>query len=93
MKKITLLFAALLMAWGASAQLNNPKDANNKQIYRWDCANDQFATSNDFEIDETVVFAVDVTGTPLEAWLAATPPAGQTRSIGFDFNTPWGGGG
>jgi hypothetical protein len=93
MKKITLLFAALLMAWGVSAQLNNPKDGNNNQIYRWDCANNQFATSNDFEIDETVVFAVDVTGTPLEAWLAATPPAGQTRSIAFDFNTQWGGGG
>lgn len=92
MKKITLLLAVLLMAWGASAQLNNPKDANGNQIYRWDCAKNQFATSNNFEIDETVVFAVDVTGTPLEAWLTQAP-AGQTRSIAFDFNTQWGGGG
>lgn len=94
MKKITLLIAVLL-AWGvnANAQLHNPLDANGNQIYRWDCANDRFATSNNFEIDETVVFAVDVTGTPLEAWLAATAPTGQTRSIAFDFNTQWAGGG
>lgn len=92
MKKITLLFAVLLMAWGAKAQLNNPKDANGNQIYRWDCTANQFATSNNFEIDQTVVFAVDVTGSPLEAWLTQSP-AGQTRSIGFDFNTQWGGGG
>jgi hypothetical protein len=101
MKKTTLIIAVLLMAWGVktNAQLNNPKDANGEQIYRWDCANDKFATSNNFEIDETVVFAVDVTGAKdvngvsLDAWVNATPPAGQTRSIGFDFNTQWGGGG
>jgi len=95
MKKITLLIAVFLMAWGmnVNAQLNNPKDASGNQIYRWDCANNQFATSNNFEIDETVVFAVDVTNSPLEAWLLATAPAGQTRSIAFDFNTQWGGGG
>lgn len=93
MKKITL-FIALLMAVGFNANaLNNPKDANGNMIFKWDCSNDRFATSNDFEIDETVVFAVDVTGTPLEAWLAAAAPAGQTRSIAFDFATGWGGGG
>ncbi|MDP4239256.1 MAG: hypothetical protein Q8904_07290 [Bacteroidota bacterium] len=97
MKKITL-FIALFMAWGVNAlnaqTLNNPKDANGNQIYKWDCAKDQFATSNDFEIDETVVFAVDVTGTPLEAWLKETPPnAGEIRSIGFVFWTQWGTGG
>ena len=101
MKKITLLFA-VLMAWGinANAQLNNPKDANGNQIYKWNCATGQFATSNNFEIDETVVFAVDITGAKaddpvtglstgasLVEWLAATPPkVGETRSIGFDFN-------
>jgi len=105
MKQITLLFVVLFMAWGAKAQLNNPKDANGNQIYRWDCANDRFAASNNFEIDETVVFAVDITGAKaddpvthlstgpsLEEWLA-NPPAGQTRSIGFDFSTQWAGGG
>lgn len=94
MKKITLLFA-IFMAWGVSATaqtLNNPKDANGNMIFRWDCANNQFATSNNFEIDENVVFAVDVTGTPLEAWLTQAP-AGVTRSIGYDFWTQWGGGG
>ena len=96
MKKTTLLIAAFLMAWGVktNAQLNNPLDANGNQIYRWDCANDKFATSNNFEIDETIVFAVDVTGSPLEAWLKVTPPkTGEIRSIAFDFNTQWGGGG
>ena len=92
MKKITLLLGVLLMAWGVNAQLNNPKDGNGNQIYRWDCGLNQFATSNNFEIDQTVVFAVDVTGSPLEAWLTQSP-AGQTRSIAFDFNTQWGGGG
>ncbi len=97
MKKITL-FIALLMACGISAQnattLNNPKDANGNMIFKWDCANNKFATDNNFEIDQTVVFAVDVTGTPLEAWLTATPPkTGEIRSIGFDFWTQWGGGG
>ena len=92
MKKITLLFAVLLMAWGINAQtLNNPKMTNGTMIFKWDCAKDQFATSNDFEIDETVVFAVDVTGTPLEAWLTQAP-VGVTRSIGYDFWTQWGGG-
>jgi hypothetical protein len=95
MKKITLFISVFLMAWtvNVNAQLNNPKDANGNQIFKWDCASNQFATANNFEIDETIVFAVDVTGTPLEAWLAATAPTGQTRSIGFDFNTQWGGGG
>jgi hypothetical protein len=100
MKKITFLIGLLFMAWSASAQLNNPKDANGNQIYRWDVAAGKFAAANNFEIDENVVFAVDITGAKadadgksLEEWLAATPPEGQTRSIGFDFNTQWSGGG
>ncbi len=92
MKKITL-FIALLMACGVSAQttpvLNNPKDVNGNQIYKWDCANNQFATDNNFEIDQNVVFAVDVTGTPLEAWLTQSP-TGFIREIGFVFWTQWG---
>jgi hypothetical protein len=91
MKKITLFFAAILMAWSVNAQvLNNPKDASGNMIFKWDCGTSQFAASNNFEIDENVVFAVDITGTPLEAWVLGGA-AGVTRSIAFDFWTQWGG--
>lgn len=93
MKKITLFLGALFIALGAYAAdpvLNNPKDANGNMIFKWDCATNSFATSNDFEIDQNVVFAVDVTGTPLEAWLTQAP-TGITRAIAFDFWTQWGG--
>jgi len=97
MKKFTLLLGALLIAFGAFAAdpvLNNPKDANGNMIFKWDCTTNAFATNNDFEIDENVVFAVDVTGTPLADWLTQTPPtAGEVRGIGFDFWTQWGKGG
>jgi len=91
MKNFTLIIALLVMAWGANAQvLNNPKDANGNMIFKWNCGTNQFATSNDFEVDENVVFAVDLTGTPLEAWLLGAA-SGITRSIAFDFWTQWGG--
>ena len=94
-KKFTLLVAAFLMvAVCATAQINNPKDANGYYIVKWDCKNDTWATSNDFEVDEAFTFAVDITGTPLEDWLkVSSPVAGATRGIavnrwsGFgDFN-------
>jgi len=93
MKKITL-FIALLMAWGISAQnattLNNPKDVNGNVIYQWDCTANTFAATNNYEIDQNVVFAVDVTGTPLESWLTQSP-TGFIRDIAFSFWTQWGG--
>jgi len=90
MRKITLLISVLLlMTWVVKAEtLNNPLDTNGKMIFVWDCATDQFAASNDFEIDQTITFAVDVTGTSLEDWLKNSP-VGETRSIGFDFWTQW----
>jgi len=92
MKKITLLFVALVLAAiGAKAQnsLNNPKDANGYYIVKWDCnANNgqgDWAASNDFEVDEAFTFAVDITGTPLEDWVKE--PAtndGATRGIAIN---------
>jgi hypothetical protein len=91
MKKITLLFAALLLvAIGAKAQtINNPKDANGYYIVKWDCnANDGqggWAASNDFEVDEAFTFAVDVSGTAFEDWLKQPATnAGATRGIAIN---------
>ncbi len=87
MKKITLLFSSLfaLILCITAQNLNNPKDAEGYYIVKWDCANDQWATSNNFEVDENFTFAVDVTGTPFEDWLKATPnTAGATRSIAIN---------
>jgi hypothetical protein len=87
MKRITLLFAAFIMAaFCANAQtLNNPKDANGYFIVKWDCANETWAASNDFEVDEAFTFAVDVTGTVLDDWLKETPTnAGATRGIAIN---------
>ena len=93
MKKITFILVAVFMtALCANAQtLNNPKDADGFYIVKWDCASDNFATSNDMEVDETFTFAVDVTGTPFEAWLKETPTAaGATRSLAINKWTNFG---
>jgi hypothetical protein len=92
MKKITLsLVAVLLTAFNIGAQINNPVGADGYYIVKWDCANDTWATANNFEIDETITFAVDVTGTPLEDWLRETPiEAGATRSIAINKWTGFG---
>lgn len=86
MKKLTLFIAAAMVALTASAEtINNPVGADGRYIVKWDCATGAFAASNDFEVDETFVFAVDMTGTPYEAWLKETPTAaGATRSIAFN---------
>ena len=50
-----------------------------------------FAASNDIEADETFTFAVDVTGTNWEAWLAETPTAeGATRALAINKWTGFG---
>ena len=92
MKKITLCFAAFLMAAiCANAQtINNPKDANGYYIVKWDCENDAWATSNDFEVDEAFTFAVDITGTAFEDWLKTPTNAGGTRSIAVNKWTGFG---
>ncbi len=87
MKKITLfIVAAFFAAFNASSQtLNNPKDADGFYIVKWDCNTDTWAASNNVEVDETFVMAVDVTGTPLENWLAEAPTAaGATRSLALN---------
>lgn len=92
MKKITLLLTVLFtIALCASAQINNPKDADGYYIVKWDCANDTWATSNDIEIDETFTFAVDITGTALEEWVKGTPTTdGGTRGIAINRWTGFG---
>lgn len=92
-KKITLVWAALIMAaFCVNAQtLNNPVDENGYFIVKWDCENETWAASNDFEIDEAFTFAVDVTGTALEEWLKETPANEDgTRSLAVNRWTGFG---
>ena len=87
LKNITLCIAAMLAAnVNLNAQFANPKDADGNVIVKYDLEKGAFAESNDFEIDQTVVIAVDVTGTPLETFVN-TPPRDPdvTRSIAFAF--------
>ena len=88
MKNFTMLLAALSVGTFANAQdpvLNNPvKDGH--MIIQWDYANGKFAEDVNFEIDETFVYALDITGTPLVDWIASAP-AGITRSVGCTFWT------
>lgn len=67
MKKFTLIAAAALMGLSASAQTNwaNPKAADGTYVVQYDLENGKFFDENTFEFDETFVFALDVTGTPL----------------------------
>lgn len=75
MKKFTLLAAGALMGLSAAAQeapevtWGNPKAADGSYVVQYDVEKGQFFKENKFEMDETFVFAIDVTGTPLEAAL------------------------
>lgn len=75
----------LLLAGSISAAqlLNNPIGADGCYIVKWDCATNSFASSNDFEADETFTFAVDVTGTSWVNWLSAV----STRGLCTNFST------
>lgn len=86
------MISFLTFVMAASAQtLNNPKDADGYYIVKWDCGTGAFAASNDMEADETFTFAVDVTGTPWEAWLKETPTAaGATRALAINKWTNYG---
>jgi hypothetical protein len=93
MKKFTLFTAILFIIAGISNSqtLNNPKDADGYYIVKWDCSQNGFATSNNFEADETFTFAVDVTGTPWADWLKETPTAaGATRALAINKWTNFG---
>lgn len=89
---ILFLISFLLIAAVSNAQkLNNPKDSIGYYIVKWDCSQDAFAASNNIEADETFTFAVDVTGTPFEDWLKATPTAaGATRALAINKWTNFG---
>ena len=86
MKHFTLVFAALMVVFGVSAHtLNNPVGEDGRYIVKYDCEAGQFAAANDMEVDETFVFAVDVKGTWLEAWLKETPAAeGASRALAIN---------
>jgi hypothetical protein len=93
MRKFTLLtFLLFMFAMVSKSQtLNNPKDADGYYIVKWNCTTGTWAASNDIEVDQTFVFAVDVTGTPFEAWLKATPTAaGATRALAINKWTNFG---
>jgi hypothetical protein len=94
MKKFTLfLISFLMIAAFTQAQntLNNPKDGAGHYIVKWDCGQNAFADTNDFEADETFTFAVDVTGTAWEEWLKETPTAeGATRALAINKWTNFG---
>lgn len=91
MKKSTILLGvALLAATGMNAQdvvFANPTLEDGSFIVKYDLENHRFAADNDFEIDETFVFAVDITGTDYVAALA-TPsrnPNVLGRGMAHDF--------
>jgi hypothetical protein len=93
MKKITLFFAAVVMAVSASAQgINNPPTDNSHYSFWYNCATSSFVTNAEPETDQTFTFAVDVAeggaGQPLLNYLAGqavggTPAetTGDTRSV------------
>ena len=83
MKKLFLLtvaIAASVTAFSQARKLANPRDENGRYIVKWDCENDDWATSNDFEIGETFTFAVDLTDSGWDVTMA-NAPEGATRSI------------
>ena len=86
MKKFFFLVAASLVSATMFAHtLNNPIGADGRYIVKYDCAAGAFAAANDMVVDETFVFAIDVTGTWLENWLKDTPAAeGASRGIAIN---------
>ncbi|MBR1481010.1 MAG: hypothetical protein IJ609_03690 [Paludibacteraceae bacterium] len=90
MKKYMLILATLAATTLFAQQtLNNPVGTDGCYIVRWNCQSNSFAASNDFEADETFTFAIDVTGTQWETWLAQ-PGTNGTRGIATNFSTDQG---
>lgn len=80
MKKVFAFVAVALFCTNIFAQnckLNNPTDANG-YIVLWDCANDDFAESNNFMPGQTVTLAFDVTGSVWETAIQGSAPEGTT---------------
>lgn len=94
MRKLNYLALAAIAATAMNAQaqttFGNPVDEEGYYIVKWNPETESFAESNDWEIDETFIFAIDVTGTPLEAALAQSSrnPSVLGRGVAYDlFNT------
>lgn len=91
MKKFTLIAGALVLATtGINAQdpvFANPTLEDGSFIVKYDLANHCFASDNDFELDETFVFAIDVTGTEYETVVGqpSRNPAVLGRGMAHDF--------
>ena len=63
-KQLSFVLAFFFCASMYVAQtLNNPIGSDGCYIVKWDCTTNSFASSNNFEADETFTFAVDITGT------------------------------
>lgn len=67
MRKLNYFALAALAATAINVQAQttyaNPKDEDGFYIVKWDMEKGAFAESNDWEVDETFVFAIDLTGT------------------------------
>lgn len=93
MRKFTLLAAAMLVAgssMNAAENFANPKEAGTDfYIVKWDPQTNDWATSNDWEVDETFIFAMDVTGTSFEAPLkeSSRNPDVKGRGMAYDIYT------
>lgn len=85
MKKIVFVgFMTLLCTTLFAAQtLNNPIGTDGCYIVKWDCQAGSFASANDFEVDETFTFAIDITGTQWVQWLAED----GARRLATNFGT------
>lgn len=79
-----LVLAASTMALADNILPHQPQAADGSYIVKWDCATNNFATSNDMEYDETFVFAVNLAGTPLGNWLKGNATSGRQRGVAFD---------
>lgn len=91
MKKLFLLAAAALTALTMNAQLNNPVGEDGRYIVKWDCEKGAFAAANDFEVDEVVTIAVDITGHWLADWVKGTPVVpGASRGVAINNWTSYG---
>lgn len=92
MKKFFFFVAASLVSATMFAHtLSNPVGEDGRYIVRYNCAEGAFAKANDMVVDETFVFAIDVTGTWLEEWLKGTPTAeGASRGVAINNWTNYG---
>lgn len=89
MKNSTFLvgLAAMLLAPATVFAFGNPKDENDNYIVKWNPETNSFADSNDWEIDETFIFAVDVTGTGFAEAMAqpSRNPEVLGRGMAYDL--------